>query len=131
MNKTLAKRTTDLAMAICPLNLERRTSHIAFLVKQGKIVRIGLNSAKSHPSSLYHGYKDYQHTGLHAELNVCLKSGKENLKKYKMVVIRVNRNNQLENSKPCPGCQSVIKQFNVGEVWYSNSEGNFVKLNNE
>lgn len=128
MNKRLAKRTLDLARAMCPLNYERRVSHVAFLIKRGKIVHIALNSAKSHPISYNHDYKDYQHTGLHAELNVCIKSNKENLSKYKLVAIRVNRHMQIRNSKPCIGCQSVIKQFQIGEVWYSNDNGTFDKM---
>ena len=58
-----------------------------------------------------------------------MKSGKENLKDYKMVVLRVDRTGKLANSKPCCGCQSVIKQFNLEEVWYSNSDGVVVKQN--
>lgn len=129
MNKHLAKRTIDLAKAMCPLNFERRTSHVAFLVKKSKIVHIGVNLAKSHPITMEHEYQEYQHTGVHAELNVCIKSGKENLRKYKLVVIRINRHNKMTNSKPCLGCQGIINQFDVGEVWYSTDEGSFEKLN--
>ena len=57
-----------------------------------------------------------------------MKSGKENLKDYKMVVLRVDRTGKLNNSKPCCGCQSVIEQFNVGEVWYSDNVGQVVRL---
>jgi hypothetical protein len=56
-----------------------------------------------------------------------MKSGKEDLRDFKMVVLRVDRTGKLNNSKPCCGCQSVIKQFNVGEVWYSDAKGNVVK----
>ena len=127
MNKKIINRTIDIAKALCPENTEHRCSHIAFLIKSSKIVHIGSNSCKSHPKTLQYAYKNHQIVGLHAELAVCMKSGKENLKDYKMVVLRVDRNGKLNNSKPCCGCQSVIKQFNLGEVWYSNSEGQVVK----
>lgn len=129
MNKHLAKRTIDLAKALCPLNLERRTSHVAFLIKKSKIVHIGINLAKSHPLTKNHKYQEHQHTGVHAELNACIKSGKENLSKYKLVVIRINRSNQMTNSKPCLGCQGILKQFNVGEVWYSTDNESLEQLN--
>jgi deoxycytidylate deaminase len=129
MNKHLAKRTINLAKAMCPLNLERRTSHIAFLIKKSKIVHIGFNLAKSHPITKNYKYQEHQHTGVHAELNACIKSGKENLNKYKLIVIRINRSNTITNSKPCIGCQGIIKQFNVGQVWYSTDKGNFEQLN--
>jgi hypothetical protein len=127
MNRKIISRTVDIAMALCPLNLEHRCSHIAFLIRCGKIVHIGTNSCKSHPETLKYAYKDHQKVGIHAELSVCMKSGKENLKDYSMVVLRVDRKGNLANSKPCCGCQSVIKQFNIGEVWYSDSKGEVVK----
>jgi len=127
MNRKIISRTVDIAMALCPLNLEHRCSHIAFLIRSGKIVHIGTNSCKSHPETLKYDYKDHQKVDIHAELSVCMKSGKENLKDYEMVVLRVDRKGNLANSKPCCGCQSVIKQFNIGEVWYSDSKGEVVK----
>ena len=127
MNRKIIGRTVDIAMALCPLNLEHRCSHIAFLIRCGKIVHIGTNSCKSHPETLKYAYKDHQKVGIHAELSVCMKSGKEDLSDFKMVVLRVDRKGNLANSKPCCGCQSVIKQFNIGEVWYSDSKGEVVK----
>lgn len=127
MNNKIIKRTVDIAMAMCPLNLEHRCSHMAFLIKSGKIVHIGTNSCKSHPETLKYDYENHQLVGIHAELSVCMKSGKENLRDYKMIVLRVDRNGKLANSKPCCGCQSVIKQFDIGEVWYSDKNGMVVK----
>jgi len=128
MNVKTINRTIDIAKAMCPLNLEHRCSHMAFLIRCGKIVHIGTNSCKSHPETLKYDYKDHQKVGIHAELAVCMKSGKDNLKDYKMIVLRVDRTGKLANSKPCGGCQSVIQQFDVGEVWYSDNKGNVVML---
>ena len=115
MNSRTIQRTIEIAKALCPLNLEHRCTHI------------GTNSCRTHPETLNYDYKDHQLVGIHAELSVCMKSGKENLRDYKMVVLRVDRNGNLANSKPCCGCQSVIKQFNIGEVWHSDSNGSVVK----
>jgi len=41
MNSKILKRTIDIAKAMCPLNIEHRCSHIAFLIRCGKIVHIG------------------------------------------------------------------------------------------
>lgn len=128
MNVKIINRTVDIAKALCPLNLEHRCSHIAFLIKNSKIVHIGTNSCKSHPQTLKYAYKNHQLVGLHAELNVCMKSGKEDLRDYKMVVLRVDRTGKLNNSKPCCGCQSVIKQFNIQEVWHSDHKGEVVQM---
>jgi len=75
MNSKILKRTIDIAKAMCPLNIEHRCSHIAFLIRCGKIVHIGTNSCKSHPKTLEYDYKNHQLVGLHAELNACMKSG--------------------------------------------------------
>jgi hypothetical protein len=127
VNIKIINRTIDIAKALCPLNLEHRCSHIAFLIKSSKIVHIGTNSCKSHPKTLKYDYENHQLVGIHAELSVCMKSGKENLNDYKMIVLRIDRTGKLNNSRPCCGCQSVIKQFNIGEVWYSDKHGNVVK----
>lgn len=127
MNSRTIQRTIEIAKALCPLNLEHRCSHIAFLIRKNKITHIGTNSCRTHPETLKYDYKNHQLVGIHAELSVCMKSGKENLRDYKMVVLRVDRNGNLANSKPCCGCQSVIKQFNIGEVWHSDSNGMVVK----
>lgn len=128
MNKKLTKRTINIAKALCPLNIDRRTSHIAFLIKKSKIVNIAINISKSHPITKKFKYKPLKDIGIHAELGVCIKSGKENLENYKLAVIRINRSNRVTNSKPCIGCQGILEQFKIKDVWYSNDNGNFEKL---
>jgi deoxycytidylate deaminase len=127
MNKNLISRTAKLAGLLCPVNREVRTSHIAFLTKGGKIVHVGWNKNRTHPENLKHPYHNGL-VGLHAELDVCLKSGKDELNGYEMVVIRIDRKGKMCNSKPCRGCQSVIRQFGVGKVWHSDENGNIVKM---
>lgn len=128
MNTKIIGRTIDFARAMCPLNLEHRCSHVSFLILKGKIVHIGTNSVRTHPENLKYNYHNNGAVGLHAELAVCIKSRKEDLSNYSMVVLRVDRTGQLNNSKPCRGCENVIKQFNINDVWYSNNKGDVVKL---
>ena len=68
MNQKIINRTVDIAKAMCPLNIEHRCSHIAFLIKNSKIVHIGTNSCRTHPETLKYDYKDHQLVGIHAEL---------------------------------------------------------------
>lgn len=127
MNTQLMRRSVELAYTLCPINRQLRTSHISFLVKSGKIIHIGWNKNRTHPINLNHPYHSGR-VGLHAELDVCLKSGKDDLSDYEMIVIRVDRNGKVCNSKPCNGCQSVIKQFGIRETWFSNNDGQLNKL---
>jgi tRNA(Arg) A34 adenosine deaminase TadA len=124
------KKAIDIAHALCPTNWKNvNNSHIAFLVKKNKIVKIGWNRKRTHPEISKHPYHD-GYVGTHAELDVILKSGLEDLNDHSMIVLRVDRKGRLANSKPCPGCLSLLKSYNVEEVFYSDTEGNIEKLSN-
>ena len=112
---------------MCPTNRELRTSHVSFLVKNGKIKHIGWNKHRTHPKSLNHPYHDGD-VFLHAELDVCIKSEREDLSDFEIVVIRIDRNGKMCNSKPCRGCQSVLKQFGIKYVYYSTNIGIVEKM---
>ncbi len=123
----ILKRALETAHALCPINWSNvNNSHIAFLVKKNKIIRIGWNRKRTHPEISKHPYHD-GYVGTHAELDVILKSGLDNLEDHSIIVLRIDRNGKLNNSKPCLGCRSVLNQFNVKNIFYSNSEGNIVK----
>jgi len=127
MKPRILKRAVETAHALCPINWSNvNNSHIAFLVKRNKIIRIGWNRKRTHPEISKHPYHD-GYVGTHAELDVILKSGLDNLEDHSIIVLRIDRNGKLNNSKPCLGCRSVLNQFNVKNIFYSNSEGNIVK----
>ena len=130
MKPRILKRAVETAHAICPTNWKNvNNSHVAFLVKKNKIVKIGWNRKRTHPEISKHPYHD-GYVGTHAELDVILKSGLEDLNDHSMIVLRVDRKGRLANSKPCPGCLSLLKSYNVEEVFYSDTEGNIEKLSN-
>jgi tRNA(Arg) A34 adenosine deaminase TadA len=130
MKPRILKRAVETAHALCPTNWKNvNNSHIAFLVKKNKIVKIGWNRKRTHPEISKHPYHD-GYVGTHAELDVILKSGLEDLNDHSMIVLRVDRKGRLANSKPCPGCLSLLKSYNVDEVFYSDTEGNIEKLSN-
>ena len=130
MKLRILKRAIETAHALCPTNWKNvNNSHIAFLIKKNKIVKIGWTRKRTHPKIAKHPYHD-GYVGTHAELDVILKSGLDNLDDHSMIVLRVDRKGRLANSKPCPGCLSLIKSYNVNEVFYSDTEGNIEKLSN-
>jgi len=121
--KTLTK-AIKLANILCPINRDNGlpTSHVAFLVKKNKIVKIGWNKNRTHPIIQDHPYHEGR-VGIHAELDCILKYDKEDLSDHEMIVLRLDRKQKLNNSKPCSGCSSLLKQFNINKVYFSNSEG--------
>lgn len=130
MKLRILKRAVETAHALCPTNWKNvNNSHVAFLVKKNKIVKIGWNRKRTHPEIARHPYHD-GYVGTHAELDVILKSGLDNLDDHSMIVLRVDRKGRLANSKPCPGCLSLLRSYNVSEVFYSDTEGNIEKLTN-
>ena len=130
MKLRILKRAVETAHALCPTNWKNvNNSHVAFLVKKNKIVKIGWNRKRTHPEISKHPYHD-GYVGTHAELDVILKSGLEDLNDHCMIVLRVDRKGRLANSKPCPGCLSLLKSYNIEEVFYSDTEGNIEKLSN-
>ena len=67
--------------------------------------------------------------GTHSELSAVIKLGEEDCSGLTLVNTRINRNNLLDFSAPCSGCSDMIRQLNFKEVWYSNANGLFNKLN--
>ncbi len=48
-------------------------------------------------------------------------------KKIEIVVIRVNKNGELLNSKPCNSCLYYMKLYGVKSVYYSDENGDIIK----
>ena len=115
-----------IAKEICTSNLELRTAHVAFLVRKGVILSLGWNTRKTHPKVLKHPYHEGA-LGTHAELKCIVNYGLyENFTSTELLVLRYDRNEVLNISRPCEGCQSVIKMSNIKHVYYSNEKGDIV-----
>lgn len=116
-------------------NADLRCRHFSFIMDKNKILSIGLNSPKTHPLNLKYNYvnknkeKISNIVGTHSELSAVIKFGEEDCSGLILVNTRINRNNKLDYSAPCSGCSDMIKQLNFKEVWYSNANGLFNKLN--
>lgn len=64
-------------------------------------------------------------TSIHAEVN-CLKNIKFR-KKYRLLVLKFNKQGELRDSKPCSQCKEYIKKKGFKEVYYSTNEGTIEK----
>ena len=130
MKSRIINKAIDIAHALCPTNWQNvNNSHIAFLVKKNKIIKIGWNKKRTHPEIAKHPYHE-GYVGTHAELDVILKSGLDSLNYPSMIILRVDRKGRLANSKPCPGCLSLLNSYDINEVFYSDAEGKIEKLSN-
>ena len=50
----------------------------------------------------------------------------KDIRKYSMIVIRINKNGKMCNSKPCCKCIESLKMHKVKNIYYSNSEGEII-----
>lgn len=57
---------------------------------------------------------------------------KNSLKNLKIVIIRINDNNKLIDSKPCTNCVNKINSLGIKKIIYSTSENSIqnIKINN-
>lgn len=100
---------------------EARCYHMAFIFRGNNILSIGTNSKKTHPKIKQYGYNDY--SKLHAELSACIRLGEEDCRKYCIGVLRIDRNGNLNHSRPCIHCTALIKQLNFKKVYFTNQFG--------
>lgn len=116
-------------------NADLRCRHFSFILDRNKIISIGLNSSKTHPKNLKYNYVNKMNqnisdiVGTHSELSAVIKLGEEDCSSLTLVNTRINRNDELDFSAPCSGCLDMIKQLNFKNVYFSNVQGKFDKLN--
>lgn len=111
-----------------------RCRHFSFVFDGTHIVSVGTNSRKTHPANLAYGYLSRKSkpisgiVGTHSELKAALKAGPQNCRGLTLVNTRVNRNGRLDNSRPCRGCEDLIGKLGFLEVYYTDGNGEFRKM---
>lgn len=93
--------------------------HYATLLRRNKVVAHARNSIGSR--SRGSGWDDQS---IHAERAVVKRLGDlSQLNGCVLIVVRVNKHDELRNSKPCPACQSFlekcIRKYGLRKVIYS------------
>ena len=93
--------------------------HIAFLFLRGKLLAAATNQIGSR--SRGSGYSNYT---MHAERAVVKEIGDfSKIKDCTLVVIRLGKNGELLNSKPCKECQPFLQKckdvYGLGAVYHS------------
>jgi deoxycytidylate deaminase len=129
-------RLIEIARALAPRNRDDiRNHHVTFLIKKSKILSIGINDSKTNAKNLKYNYSNRQnehigHTvGSHSELQGCIKYGKDDCTDITFVNIRIDRNQKINNSYPCKGCQSLLEQVGFKKMFYTTSSGEFEEYN--
>ena len=122
------KKFEEIAFAMVPVDRSNsQFFHVAFIFQKNKILSIGVNSFKTHTWARELGYKG---DAIHAELSACLKLGEENCSRYNIAVLRINRQNSLAMSRPCPHCGALLRKLKFKRIFYTNGGGQWEKLEN-
>ncbi len=116
-------RLIEIGYALAEKTAETgRCNHITIITKKSKILSIAQNNYnKTHPQLKRFGY--HPHNRLHSEMNAALKLGLVDCSGLTLVNLRINNNNQLDNSCPCFGCRNLIKSLNFKNAYYTNEFG--------
>tara|TARA_B100000575_G_scaffold269966_1_gene250080 strand:+ start:92 stop:427 length:336 start_codon:yes stop_codon:yes gene_type:complete len=97
------------------LKSDMNFNHGCVVIYRGKIIGKGYNT--------YINSNCYDKASLHAEvsaINDALKKiSAEELKKCKLIVIRINKFGEHLNSKPCYNCTNYINKFRIKKVFHS------------
>lgn len=113
----------------------QRCKHFTFIYEKNKLLSIGINNPKTHPSNLRYNYLNKQKNkiseivGTHSEMNAVRKLGNfYNYSDLIMVNTRINRNKKIDYSKPCNGCLEMICELGFSKIYYTDKNGNFQVL---
>ena len=103
-----------------------RTYHLAAILKRdGRVIRIGENTHKTHPRFKRQYSDGTWGSHMHAEMNVLRFSrpGDE------IEVMRFTKcGKHMTMAKPCPLCEEEIKKSGIKKVKYTNWEGEWEEL---
>lgn len=130
----IVEKSIELSNSLFPSAYSEKNGykcfHFAYLYRRNTLLSIGQNSYELSNKALYFGNKFSINNmkkwpSLHAEISAISKIwGREYIdSSIKMVVIRLNKNRELGNSKPCKSCSAVISVLGIDKVWYSTKSG--------
>lgn len=123
------KRLEEIAYSLTDSVHDRtvRCRHFSFIFQKNRLLSIGYNQAKTTPFNLQFGY--HQLSGTHSEISALKRLRQNNLhmKDCSIAVLRIDRNNRLNMSKPCKFCANVLKHFDIGDIYYTDFNGNWTK----
>ncbi len=99
-------KMTRLAKKLLPKARHHAHRHAAVVYRGGAVVSTGTN-----------------HDEVHAEVQALRKLWPDHRRGTTVVSIRMTRGGRIAMAKPCPMCESYMKEWGVKKVIYSNAMG--------
>lgn len=95
--------------------------HGAVVYKSKHIIQSGRNQYCA-PKRIKH-FNSNKIWSVHAEMNALAGLPRRITKNADIVIVRVNKNGDIVNSKPCEICMGLIKSAQIRRVLYSTDDG--------
>ena len=97
--------------------------HAAALIYKENIYSTGFNKFLKVKSFQINKEKSIYYKTIHAEINAICQIPKHLAKGKDILVIRINKNLDLKNSRPCNHCIEKLLKIGIRKVHYSNEFG--------
>jgi len=130
------KRLEEISKSLLDFNSDKRCQHFSFILYKNRVISIGNNSKKTHPTNLKNrktslrtgeDFSDQKHVCSEFSAIKKLKNLTNiDTKKCILVNIRYNRNGEIALSKPCMSCENLLKYFSFKRVIWTDNDGNYV-----
>jgi deoxycytidylate deaminase len=82
-----------------------------------RILSKGYNSSQKSVKNLHPKFQKFPYS-VHAEVDAIIKA-KKDLKGSSILVVRINKHDQLRLSKPCQNCMKYIEYVGIKKIFYS------------
>ncbi len=130
MNPKLLDKLVEISFALKGKHQTGRTFHVSALIDKNRVLSLGFNNfLKTHPRTLklpYFNKRGERYAvKIHSELACLIKFGQEDCSGLTMVNLRINLNDKLDNSKPCFGCQALLRQVGIKTAYHTTIAGHF------
>lgn len=100
--------------------------HAAALIDNDRIYSAGINRFIKTFQIINKDEIQTHFRTIHAEISVFSKIPKKTAKGLDILVIRINKNFALKNSRPCNHCIDKLKKIGIRKVFYSNEDGKII-----
>lgn len=118
----------ELAKNVARQSTFGKFHHGAILVSHGKIVNAAHNDNRLCGFGTRFRTTQKGTATLHAELGSILNISAKTTAGATVYVVRINNNDELRNSKPCPMCQAAMRHCGINKVIYSTEDGQFEEM---
>lgn len=88
----------------------------------GRIISVGYNQIHTMAKKLHPKYQNYK-GNIHAEVD-CILNARTDLIGYSILIVRINKKNELRLAKPCINCLVYLSKVRIKKIYFSTGEAN-------